>query len=615
MRYPGRTSSSFAVFFTFFAAFFTIFPLNASENQEVVVPQMTLREALEAGWLGIQKEPEPVHTALRQSARKYASWKRGIISDLEIEAWKKQCAGDGALKDDFCPLVLGQELIVKQPEEEELVEEDIEPDQVKNSREVVTMLKNADFSALKRATSSAIYLALRTFGQWSALEPIAKRALSESVSQNCDHPEIATALGQKAETFLPDPKYKQIAFSLYEKVLECKNSEHASRARFRYSLLKIMDQDCKTAEPILTKVYEENSQEYLGRTLYWRARCAQMRGDRMRFEYLSQKLLKEAPLGYHNLVLNRAQASKIVRVAGTGEPTIFFRSHQYPHVNSWIRAMEGLAAIGSEEYARRMLAKWFDAFVKTEPQLRLYLAVLANKLGDPITQFRFLTSVFKDKPDLISQTTLKLFYPLKNFESIKRHSGESDPYFIAALIRQESGFNPWARSRVGATGLMQLMPRTARMMDRGVTKNGLFIPETNIRLGTRYIHRLIYRFDRDAELALAAYNAGAEKVDDWLKRYSTNDRMLFLDLIPYKETRDYVVLISRNYYWYNTLYGAGMGVPMRSIASAAQPLLHTATAAPGAGPAPVASHEATRSVAGSQAFLQSGKKLFFTLFQ
>ncbi len=146
MRAPGRTSSSsFALFFTFFAAFFTVYPLNASENQEVVVPQMTLREALETGWLGIQKEPEAVHTAIRQSARKYASWKRGIISDPEIEAWKKQCTSDAATKDDFCPLVLGQELIVKQPEEEELVEEDIEPDQVKNSREVVAMLKNADF--------------------------------------------------------------------------------------------------------------------------------------------------------------------------------------------------------------------------------------------------------------------------------------------------------------------------------------------------------------------------------------------------------------------------------------------------------------------------------------
>jgi soluble lytic murein transglycosylase len=76
----------------------------------------------------------------------------------------------------------------------------------------------------------------------------------------------------------------------------------------------------------------------------------------------------------------------------------------------------------------------------------------------------------------------------------------------------------------------------------------------NIRLGTKYIGNLVNRYDRDAELALAAYNAGAERVDDWTKRYPTTDRMLFLDLIPYKETRDYVVLIGRNFYWYHTLY-------------------------------------------------------------
>jgi soluble lytic murein transglycosylase len=175
---------------------------------------------------------------------------------------------------------------------------------------------------------------------------------------------------------------------------------------------------------------------------------------------------------------------------------------------------------------------------------------------------------------------------MKNLPLIRKYSGETDPFFVAALIRQESGFNPWAKSRVGAMGLMQLMPATARRIER-TSKKSLLIPETNIRIGTKYIGRLVNRYYRDAELALAAYNAGAERVDDWTRRYPTTDRMLFLDLIPYKETRDYVALIGRNFYWYHTLYsdapisqihsgGIGLGrVPASTGEDRRKPLFFT----------------------------------------
>jgi soluble lytic murein transglycosylase len=157
---------------------------------------------------------------------------------------------------------------------------------------------------------------------------------------------------------------------------------------------------------------------------------------------------------------------------------------------------------------------------------------------------------------MLSRSTLELFYPLHRFEILEKHKGRLDPYLAAALIRQESGFNERARSPAGAMGLMQLMPATARRMER-VSRLELFDPRTNVRLGVRYFAGLLDRFGGDAELALAGYNAGPDRVDQWLKRYPVANRALFVDLIPFRETRDYVSFIARNYYWYQALYGMG----------------------------------------------------------
>ena len=129
-----------------------------------------------------------------------------------------------------------------------------------------------------------------------------------------------------------------------------------------------------------------------------------------------------------------------------------------------------------------------------------------------------------------------------------------NPLLIAALIRQESAFQDNARSRVGALGLMQLMPATARLLDHTVRKKQLMDPDTNVRVGVKYFEALVDRYNGDVEYALAAYNAGAVVVDKWQKRYEVKNRLLFLDLIPFAETRNYVTLIGRNYYWYTKIY-------------------------------------------------------------
>jgi len=133
-----------------------------------------------------------------------------------------------------------------------------------------------------------------------------------------------------------------------------------------------------------------------------------------------------------------------------------------------------------------------------------------------------------------------------------------DPYLIASLIRQESEFNPNAVSYADAWGLMQLLPSVGRAMAReeGMTNFRTFQlldPETNIRLGTRYLRHMIDRFGGVQEYALAAYNAGDNRVADWQAAgpYSGMDE--FVESIPFTQTREYVQAILRNQETYRAI--------------------------------------------------------------
>ena len=128
---------------------------------------------------------------------------------------------------------------------------------------------------------------------------------------------------------------------------------------------------------------------------------------------------------------------------------------------------------------------------------------------------------------------------------------------VWAVIRQESNFQPRARSPVGAQGLMQLMPETARwaaehLEDDSSAGLDLDSPETNIRLGTAYLAYLRQRFPGDPVAVLAAYNAGPEPVLDWLQ--AAPQGRLRLEDIGYPETRAYVEKVLRNQWQYRRLY-------------------------------------------------------------
>jgi len=146
-----------------------------------------------------------------------------------------------------------------------------------------------------------------------------------------------------------------------------------------------------------------------------------------------------------------------------------------------------------------------------------------------------------------------ILFPEPYWSIIKAESAKNDldPYLVASLIRQESEFNPSVISYANAWGLMQLLPSVGRTLAReeGMTHFQTFQlldPETNIRLGTRYLKQLLDHFGGVPEYALAAYNAGDSRVVDWQAAgpYSGIDE--FVESIPFTQTRDYVQAILRN---------------------------------------------------------------------
>jgi soluble lytic murein transglycosylase len=166
-----------------------------------------------------------------------------------------------------------------------------------------------------------------------------------------------------------------------------------------------------------------------------------------------------------------------------------------------------------------------------------------------------------DIPDLPRKYWEALF-PKPYWADLKRSSAANglDPYLVASLIRQESEFNPVAVSRANAVGLMQLLPKTGKLVAKEsklkrYNASQLYTPAVNMELGTRYFRGMVDKFGGSCEYALAAYNAGSDRVNEWLAQGKYRDPQEFVESIPFTETREYVQAILRNASVYKQLYG------------------------------------------------------------
>ncbi len=223
--------------------------------------------------------------------------------------------------------------------------------------------------------------------------------------------------------------------------------------------------------------------------------------------------------------------------------------------NAYRRAIE-LKALGLDADAAREVSQLAEHYGKDLDSL-VMLSTLLNEVGSYHHALRLARARFRDKLERtggsIAPSLWNVAYPTGLLPTIKSQATKGvDPYLIAAIIREESQYDLKAVSRVGAIGLMQVMPATANTVAQRiglpvVGREDLFDQETNIRIGVRYVEQLLEQFSGNLVYTIAAYNAGPIAVGSWMAQHRTNSQDEFVELIPYQETRQYVKRVLRSY--------------------------------------------------------------------
>jgi len=309
--------------------------------------------------------------------------------------------------------------------------------------------------------------------------------------------------------------------------------------------------------------------------LYFLGRLAESGSDLSAAAAFYKEVLQRYPNFYYGLLARQhAARPEIARAPLSEETAAFLRalalpeprkpenSRPTPATERRIARARLLASAGFPDWAEAELR--FGA--KTDAQPHLIAIELARRAGQPHEAMRAVKSVAPDylswSLDAAPQRFWQLLFPLPWRRTLISQADRRalDPFMVAGLIRQESEFNPKAISPARAYGLTQVLPSTGRKLARqeGLRRfrpGMLLHPETNLRLGISYLGSLLAQWSGKWEEALASYNAGKSRVEEWLTWGDYREPAEFVETIPFTETREYVQSVMRNAALYRQLYG------------------------------------------------------------
>ncbi|HZH03457.1 MAG TPA: transglycosylase SLT domain-containing protein [Myxococcaceae bacterium] len=314
--------------------------------------------------------------------------------------------------------------------------------------------------------------------------------------------------------------------------------------------------------------------EQVQRARYWRARTLKAMGRQGEALALMQRVAEEGASTYYGLLARarlRAdspeQAAQVVRRAAAP-----MTPAQLWPLNAGLMAEDRhfrtgleLLRLGLPGAPQELLAVRRQGH--KEEAIRLLFHLLQSGGHDAaasVVARAFLREGLGGPTAVETRMLWEAAFPHKFRRLVEKHSKAAsvDPDLMQALIREESAFNPRARSATGALGLSQLMPQTAfqvarRLRASGVTRESLLLPYQNIRIGSAYLGNLTKMFEGNAAYAVASYNAGPLAVNRWLRRFPTAELDEWVEEIPVEETRNYVKRVLGSYSTYALLYEEG----------------------------------------------------------
>ena len=328
---------------------------------------------------------------------------------------------------------------------------------------------------------------------------------------------------------------------------------HATNARFRAGMISYIQGDKKAAAAQFDSLVarDSNSAEALAAS-YWAGRSYAALGDKTRSRARWRSIIVREPLSYYAVMA--AKRLDTTLVASDRSPPNYGR---VPEIDSALSRVVRLKDVGMDVEAGFENDRLFrDAMANPTRMIATAHALAGtDQASRSIALGRRALDEIGHSPE-----NYRLYFPVMERETLISSSKENglDPVLVAALIRQESNFNPLATSPAGARGLMQLMPAVGKGLAdaKGIgpwDPDLLYQPATNIKLGTAHLSGLVRKYPEVVKV-LAAYNAGESRVEKWSTKTGAADPEVFTERIPFVETRDYVRTVLRNRAYYQALY-------------------------------------------------------------
>lgn len=405
--------------------------------------------------------------------------------------------------------------------------------EIKNFKQVLPQSLLAEKSSVTNNDKNIQHRFISKFRPWTFTRKIQKaKTLIENF--DCSQSLETQALAYSMELHFPENEAIEQSQHLHEKVLVCQAFSR-QESLFKLAIFSIQQGDCSRAISYLDQFPPVPERGVTDRLAYLQGLC------------LKKPVVKTRnPWGGYGILLKGDDSPE--------KPFLWTLAAASGNEN-WDRLLATLIELheaGRGDLINAITSKLnYEKFRALPLEFQTSVLVLLNFNGIDLPVFQTLHRYLADHPDKISPSVTGLLFPIRFWEKILENSKTTDPILVKSLIRQESAFNPLARSRAKAAGLMQLIYPTAKHF--GITqRNELLVPESNIQAGAEFLSRLIAEFG-SVELALAAYNAGPGAVRQWQKRYPTESLELFVEMIPYSETREYVRLVKRNYQIYQSL--------------------------------------------------------------
>lgn len=305
--------------------------------------------------------------------------------------------------------------------------------------------------------------------------------------------------------------------------------------------------------------------DYTMNALFWSAKIHEDRGNTAARDAALRQIIKLFPYNYYAYrareMLGDTSLPSSQIASGEVFPDV---SRVPPELATRLEAVRELLRVGLDADAAREL-RLVARDRSDDPVTAWHLALLWDEANRPLEAMgllqRSFPSIVRRGAANVPDRFWQIIYPFPYAETIRREAERRDlsPYQVAAIIRQESAFNPNVVSNAGAVGLMQIMPEeldriTARGGLPSATRDDLFDPERNIAIGAAEFRQKLDNWDGDRMLAIASYNAGETPVKRWIDRYTLEDRDFFIESIPYAETRLYVKIIERNLHEYRRVW-------------------------------------------------------------